>query len=271
MNMGLFTRKQKRKVTMDEFQQMLAYRSFVSNEEEKQKVKMQLIQAVRHSYEDTWYRLKDGTKKVIDMLCWFAAEKGFVFAGDEYLADHYGVAVSTVRNVIKHMEKLGLIHKVYRTSTKHNGLGNRVLLFVNHEYFSYWNELLSLDYQAGCKAENAEIPTETRDGETKRVSTKDLSYSKQENNNYIDSQKVVQFVMNRIQDSMKKGKTIHYLSSYVNRIVTSLEQQAIYDENLRQIKAKKKEHASLYQEVKGLLGIHKPEPVPFYNWLEGNK
>jgi hypothetical protein len=142
------------------------------------------------------------------------------------------------------------------------------LLFVNHEYFSYWNELLSLDYQAGCKAENTETPTGTKDEETKRVSTKDLSYLKQESNNNIDSHQIIQFVINRVQDSMKKGKTIHYLSSYVNRIVTSLERQAIYDENLRQIKAKKKEQESLYQEVKGLLGIHKPEPVPFYNWLE---
>jgi hypothetical protein len=268
MKMSIFTKKQKRKVSIDEFQQMQAYKSLVKSEEEKQKIKMALIEGVKHSYGDTWYRLKDGTKKVVDMLCWFAAEKGFVFAGDEYLADHYEVAVSTVRNVIKHMEKLGLIHKVYRTSTKHNGLGNRVLLFVNHEYFPYWNELLSLDYQADCKAENAETPTETRNEESKRVSTKDLSYSKQESNNYIDSQQIVQFVMNRIQDSMKKGKTIHYLSSYVNRIVTSLERQAIYDENLRQIKAKKREQESLYQEVKGLLGIHKSEPVPFYNWLE---
>lgn len=99
---------------------------------------------------------------------------------------------------------------------------------------------------------------------------------KQESNNIsLQENKIVEFVVNRVNDSIKKGKTITYLSSYINRIITSLEKQAIFAEAMRQDAARKQLEEEHRQELIKL-GVIKEQPqqeeyqrkVPFYNWLE---
>lgn len=90
---------------------------------------------------------------------------------------------------------------------------------------------------------------------------------KQESNIYKQANKIAQYVINRVNDSIKKGTRITYTSSYIDKIVTKLEWQALYAENNRQIKAKQQAHNESYEKVKGMLGKEPVKPV-FYNWLE---
>ncbi|TCN16908.1 transcriptional regulator [Mesobacillus foraminis] len=157
------------------FQQMMTYKLYSENEQQKKAIKRQLIKSVIDAYGDTYYRLKEGTRQAIDMMCWLSAERGFVFAGDDYLGDRYDISDRTVRNVAKILRKAGVILTVYRSSTKHNGRGCPIHLFVVHPYFNHWTSLLNLDFQADFQAEKAETPCESKDEQPKNVSTNDLS------------------------------------------------------------------------------------------------
>ncbi|WP_050182480.1 hypothetical protein [Domibacillus robiginosus] len=68
-------------------------------------MKLQLLKGVEEAYSERYWRLKEGARKAIDMLCWFASERGFVFAKDEYLPNRYEVSAKTVRNVLKVLHK----------------------------------------------------------------------------------------------------------------------------------------------------------------------
>ncbi|MBT2757897.1 transcriptional regulator [Mesobacillus foraminis] len=157
------------------FQQMMNYEPCTENEQQQKMMKRQLIKSVIDAYGDTYYRLKEGTRQAIDMMCWLSAERGFVFAGDDYLGDRYDISDRTVRNVAKILRKAGVILTVYRSSTKHNGRGCPIHLFVVHPYFNHWTSLLNLDFQANFQAEKAETPCESKDEQPKNVSTNDLS------------------------------------------------------------------------------------------------
>lgn len=157
------------------FQQMMNYEPCTENEQQQKMMKRQLIKSVIDAYGDTYYRLKEGTRQAIDMMCWLSAERGFVFAGDDYLGDRYDISDRTVRNVAKILRKAGVILTVYRSSTKHNGRGCPIHLFVVHPYFNHWTSLLNLDFQADFQAEKAETPCESKDEQPKNVSTNDLS------------------------------------------------------------------------------------------------
>ncbi|MFS0639232.1 transcriptional regulator [Mesobacillus foraminis] len=157
------------------FQQMMNYEPCTENEQQQKVMKRQLIKSVIDAYGDSYYRLKEGTRQAIDMMCWLSAERGFVFAGDDYLGDRYDISDRTVRNVAKILRKAGVILTVYRSSTKHNGRGCPIHLFVVHPYFNHWTSLLNLDFQADFQAEKAETPCESKDEQPKNVSTSNLS------------------------------------------------------------------------------------------------
>jgi hypothetical protein len=106
------------------FQQMMNYEPCTENEQQQKMMKRQLIKSVIDAYGDTYYRLKEGTRQAIDMMCWLSAERGFVFAGDDYLGDRYDISDRTVRNVAKILRKAGVILTVYRSSTKRTRMPN---------------------------------------------------------------------------------------------------------------------------------------------------
>lgn len=162
-------------VSNQEFQQMISYKSLAENEQQKREMKKTLLARVKEAYGDTYYRLKEGTKEAIDMMCWFASERGFVFAGDDYLGDRHEISDRTIRNIAKTLRKTDLILTVYRRSTKHNGRGCPVHLFVDHPYFDYWTSLLQLEFQAGFQAENTESPCESKEEQRKNISTYNLT------------------------------------------------------------------------------------------------
>ena len=137
-------------------------------------------------------------------------------------------------------------------------------LFVNHPYFTYWVHLLGLnleDFHTDFHTENAETPCDSKGKSTKKVSTYSLPL-KQESNIYISNNQVIQAVYNRVNDAIKDGTTIKFLSSYVDRIFRSLEKQALYAENMCFL-AKRKQREKEAREF-----FNKPKEVPFYNWLE---
>jgi DNA-binding Lrp family transcriptional regulator len=180
MRLFLFLKGEKnmtvsRMVTTDEFKKMISYNVYAENQKQQQSMKLKLLKSVEEAYGERYWRLKEGTRKAIDMLCWFASERGFVFAKDEYLADRYDISAKTIRNVMKILREAGVILTVYRRSSTQNCRTAPVHLFAAHPYYRHWENLLDLrDFQNDFQNENAEIPCESKGEEVKKVST---SYS----------------------------------------------------------------------------------------------
>ena len=265
--------KEKLKMTVfvesQQFSQMLSYKPFAETKTEKKKVKYSLLDSIQKSLGDKWYRLKEGTRQAFDMVCFFSTELGFFYAGDKYLSKLNGISNRTIQYRLKELVELGLVIKVYRRAKKCNGRGNAVYLFVNHPYFQYWVNFLGLEItncNTDCETENSEIPSGSK-GERAEIFPTYVLPKKQESNIYKQTNKIAQYVMNRVNDSIKKGTRITYMSRYIDTIVTKLEWQALYAENNRQIKAKQQAHSESYEKVKGMLGKEPVKPI-FYNWLE---
>ncbi|MDK8747729.1 hypothetical protein QP810_10925 [Streptococcus agalactiae] len=257
-------------VESQQFSQMLSYKPFAETKTEKKKVKYSLLDSIQQSIGDKWYRLKEGTRQAFDMVCFFSTELGFFYASDEYLAKRNGISDRTIQYRLKELVELGQVIKVYRRARKCNGRGNPVYLFVNHPYFKYWVNLLGIDmtnFQTDCETENCEKPSGSKDEEGENFPTYVLP-KKQESNIYTSNNKIVQYVVNRVNDSIKKGTRIKYMSSYIDTMVTKLEWQALYFENNRQIKVQEQIHNNLYENVKDMLENKPVKKVPFYNWLQ---
>jgi hypothetical protein len=73
--------------------------------------------------------------------------------------------------------------------------------------------------------------------------------------------KIIQYVTNRVNDSIKQGTKIESLSSYIDRVVRSLERKAIYAEKIRVMKLQKQR-----ENEAGI--IKESHAIPFYNWLK---
>lgn len=170
----------KRLVDSKEFGQMKSYKSLPQNRQEQKEIKNRLLDTVIEALGDKYFRLKQQTRDSIDMICWLAADQGFVFAGADYLAERHEIHSRTAYNAIKTLRDLGLIVTIHRASMKHNGRGKPIHIFVEHPYFEHWDSFLQLDYKArcisDCKAENAEIPCESKEEEEKKVSTYSLPF-----------------------------------------------------------------------------------------------
>ncbi|MET1032147.1 helix-turn-helix domain-containing protein [Domibacillus tundrae] len=166
-------------ISISEFKEMNNYIPLAKNHQEQQTLKLDLLKSVEAVYGERYYRLKEGTRKAIDMMCWLAAEKGFFFASDDYLAARYGVSDKTIRNISKKLRDHGLIQTIYRRSSTQNGLSAPIHLFTAHPYFDHWKEVFTLeDCQADCQAKNADILCESKVEPPKKVSTKYLSFNK---------------------------------------------------------------------------------------------
>ena len=244
------------------FKQMISYKPLTNNQSESKKMKFTLLDDIKDFFSDKWQRLKNGTRSAIDMMAFLSAERGFVYASQSYLGERYDVSDRTIRRVMSDLERVGLIYTVYRRHSKGNSKGKPIYLFTQHPYFSYWVELLGLDDQNRVREETAEYIDGPTDEEANLVPTKYIPILKQESNIIISNNKIVQYLSNRINDAIKDGSTIKYMSSYVDRMVRSLETQALYAENRRQaaiIKKREEESRKLLSPIKN---------VPFYNWLE---
>lgn len=253
------------------FNQMVSYKPYTENQSQSKKMKFTLLDEIKDFFSDKWNRLKNGTRSVVDMMAFLSTERGFVYASQLYLGERYEVSDRTIRRVVSDLEKAGLIYTVYRRHSKGNSKGKPIYLFTKHPYFTYWIELLGLDVLEHVQEETSEntyIPIL----EGKKTVSTYINQSKQENNYIYSNQsenKIVEYVVNRVQDSINKGTRIKYLSSYIDRVVRSLEWKSIYTENMRQIKLRKQceEEAERIAEELGLFK-KRENKLPFYNWLE---
>lgn len=228
-----------------QFKQMISYNPYVTEQNEKKKVKYGLLDQIKMGIGDKWDRLKEGTRQAFDMVCFLSAELGFFYASDDYLAERHDISDRTIRNRMRELEELGQVVKVHRRTKRCNGRGKPVYLFVNHPYFNYWVNLLGIntEFLTDFQTENVETLSESKEEGAKKVSTYSLPLKQEKNNihsSIIHEDKIVQYVSNRIKDTRKNGTMITYLSSYVDRIVRSLERQALLAENARIEKDKKK-------------------------------
>ncbi|MFE3982716.1 MULTISPECIES: transcriptional regulator [unclassified Priestia] len=168
-----------RMITTEEFDYMKNYQSFTENRSQHQSMKRKLLKEIINLYGEKFYRLHEGTRKALDRLCWFAAEKGFCFPGSTYLGQTYEKSKGTIDRHLRELRKQGQIVTVYRRCPHNNGKGNPVHLFVNHPYFDHWVNYLQLnlepDVDADVDAENEQNDWGSKSKETKKCSTYNLS------------------------------------------------------------------------------------------------
>lgn len=256
-------------VETDHFKQMISYNPYVTTKQEKRTVKSSLLDGIKEAIGDKWNRLKEGTRQAYDMVCFLSSELGFFYAGDEYLADRHNVSSRTIRNRFKELEESGQVIKVHRRAKRCNGRGKPVYLFVNHPYFTYWVDLLGLnleDFQTNFQTESEEKSCESKDEGSKNIPTYSLPFFKQENNNIAAIELLKKYADFKIQDIIKKGVTVKYISSYINKLFRSLENQSLYYANGLDKEKRKKQQEQVskwFREVNGITD----EPAPFYNWL----
>lgn len=202
-----------RMLTTEEFDYMKNYKSFIENRSQHQSMKRKLLKEIINLYGEKFYRLHEGTRKALDRLCWFAAEKGFCFPGSTYLGKTYEKSKGTIDRHLKELRKQGQIVTVYRRCPRNNGKGNPVHLFVHHPYFNHWIKYLQIDLEsdveADVKAENAESSCESKSKETKKCSTYNLSlkdFNKYIRNNVnvtLSSEYVPSFIPKAFRDAVR--------------------------------------------------------------------
>ncbi|WP_394224038.1 transcriptional regulator [Priestia aryabhattai] len=168
-----------RMLTTEEFDYMKNYQSFIENRSQHQSMKRKLLKEIIKLYGEKFYRLHEGTRKALDRLCWFAAERGFCFPGSTYLGKTYEKSKGTIDRHLSELRKQGQIVTVYRRCPRNNGKGSPVHLFVNHPYFKYWVNYLQLNLaknvETDVKAEKDVIPCESKKELSKNSSTYNLS------------------------------------------------------------------------------------------------
>jgi hypothetical protein len=250
------------------FKQMQSYKTLKCNQRERQQMKQTFIDRIKEKVSLRWNRANK-LLQVIDEIIYKATDRGYSFNGRETLAAKCNASLSTVDKAIKIIKESGEAIVAYRHNPSSNGYKTPIIILKGHEHFKHWKDLLHLEDNVEQKvgiSEDTETPTLES---MKKISTYNHQ-SKQERYINISNPtyaKIVRYVTNRVKDTIKQGTRIKYLSSYIDRIVHSLEKQAIYAENERQIKARKqreKESSLLAEE----LGLRKQREIPFYNWLE---
>ena len=283
--------------THEEFIHMTNYQSYAERAHQKKEMKKILLEKVMKTYGDTFYRLKEGTRKAIDMLCFFAAERGFVYASDQYLGERYEVSDRTVRNVLAMLRKKGLIVTVYRGLSNHNGRGCPMHLFVDHPYFENWNNYLNLeDFREDFQSQNAETSYGSKESEAKKKSTNNLTLNSLNKLRTGSVHLSAEFTPSIVPEDFKNtvrvffndAKEIHDIwkkaclankisglnvpSEDIMPVILQAFKEAIYA--LKQNKIKKDFQGYFFGTLRGMLALEarrkhfNPEHPLYYNFLE---
>lgn len=200
-----------------QFKQILQYRPAVTSEEDRNTIKMTMLRSIIHAIGEKWARMKDETKSALEYLCFLSIERGFVYAGSKHVSERYDIDSSTVRRYIAFLEKKGVIKRLWRSSTKHNGRGKAVIFLTAHPYFEKYYYFFFLHEQAHAQTHaQAEIVENDRNIETSDEQkesvpyiTPDFNYKK--GNNHLN-----------VNHSSNKGTFVKFVSKEVNRIVAHI-------------------------------------------------
>ncbi|MFE4430986.1 hypothetical protein ACFRH9_29140 [Peribacillus butanolivorans] len=167
----------------------------------------------------------------------------------------FGISRSTFERMLRKAKDFGIL-TVKNTVKRKGGKGHNVFVF---------NTIDVLKKRILTYCENSVKPCESKDeqpeNERESIIPLESSNIKQESNNISDSQ-IIKAVFNRVQDAIKEGSTITYISSYVDRVFRSMESQALHMENNRQKALRKKRE----EEARKFLNPIKD--VPLVNWLD---
>jgi hypothetical protein len=171
---------------------------------------------------------------VIDEITYKATDRGYSFNGRETLSEKVGVSLRTVDNAIKLLKQSAEVIVAYRENPGSNGVKTPVIIFKSHPNFERIARLLNLqDCEVVCEVENPSNPTETSDSSPKKVATYSLPLKQEKYNNISNTDKIKAVIEYKINDAMRKGTTITYISSYINRVFRSLTNQALIAEQSR--------------------------------------
>ena len=249
------------------FKEMQSYKTLECNQKERQQLKHTFIDKIKDKVSLRWDRANK-LLQVIDEIIYKATDRGYSFNGRETLAEKCKVSIRTVDKAIKILKESNEVVVAYRHNPSSNGYKTPIIILKAHKHFGYWKSLLNIEDNVEC-----EVEASSNSGDSKAHGMKmDLYLSntkKQESNNINNPShnKIVQFVANRVQDSIKTGTKIKYLSSYINKLMQSLENQALYAENMRQVKLKQQQQAA-FSKLAEELGVKKTKKqIPFYDWL----
>ena len=198
-----------------QFKQILQYRPAVTDETDRNNLKMTMLRSIIHSIGEKWARMKDETKSALEYLCFLSIERGFVFAGSHHVGERYDIDSRTVRRYILLLEQKGVIRRIWRSSTRQNGRGKAVIFFTIHPYYTkYWKELFFShhDDQAHVQAENVENARIIEGSDTQNDA---LPYISPENNNINNNHL-------NVNHSDNKPTFVKFVSKEVNRLVCGL-------------------------------------------------
>lgn len=133
------------KISPSEFEHMTSYPVLTEDQKQLNKIKKDLLKSAKKAYgEDTYVRLKEGTRNAIERICRVASERGFFYIKRNDFAERNHISEKTLRNILSTMRNAGLIVTIYQRSRNQNGLSKPVHLFVDHPYFPYWIDKLNL-------------------------------------------------------------------------------------------------------------------------------
>lgn len=143
------------KLSIAKFEELKGIAPIVANYEKdkKKEIKFKLIDDLREAFGDKWYNMKEDTKQALQYACMRSTEQGFFYFGWKHLKEKYDIKDSTIYSIFKTLIEAKKIVRVNRTSTKQNGKGSAVYIFVNHPNFPIICDLLKLDWKTDCKAD----------------------------------------------------------------------------------------------------------------------
>lgn len=163
----------------DTFKQIIQYKEAVTGSAARNHLKMELLNSIITAIGEKWFRMKSETRSALEYLCFLSIERGFVYAGSQHVSERHDIDSSTVRRYILHLEKQGVIKRLWRSSTKHNGRGQAVIFFTEHPYYEkYWQSMFfsTNNAQADAQSENCQNASQINEDERKIVSTVDKPY-----------------------------------------------------------------------------------------------
>lgn len=223
----------------------------IAETERKNLTSMVDVEHLNYSINEHMKRIKenlDGEKimRLFQIMAEHSVKHaGMSFMNNKTMASKLEVSVRTIQRYTKKLESLKVLLKIPTIRKKNNSQTSNTYVIL---------PVLKRACHGGCHTLNPSLNL------LKQESNININHS-------LENNKIVQYVVNRVQDSIKQGTKIQFLSSYIDRVVRSLEQQALYAENMRLMKLRKQQEQELSRLAEEL-GIKKSKkPIPFYNWL----
>lgn len=135
------------KLTQNQLNYLTNIPSYVTKRQRKEfnQIKNHLLDEIKKTFGCSWFRMKEGTQKAFDFVCFLSVEKGYFYASASKTADKHGISEKTMYRLLKTLIDEGILTKKNFESSKHNGLGNAVYFFKQHPYFKKYVQILDFN------------------------------------------------------------------------------------------------------------------------------